>query len=131
MIERLHQLEAERKSFAFETTLSGLSYLQLLKKARQDGYKIILFFIWLENFRIAKSRVEVRVKHGGHNIPDDVIERRYKKGIQNFSTYTSVVNDWYVYDNSGKKYVLSGKSVNGSAEIFNFDITNKLLGNEC
>ena len=84
MIERLYQLLDEKKNFAFETTLSGQSYLKFIKTAKEQGYEIVLFFIWLENFNLAQSRVEARVKKGGHNIPNDVIERRYHKGIRNF-----------------------------------------------
>ncbi len=69
-------------------------------------------------------------RKGGHNIPEEVIERRYKKGIKNFSKYAFSVNDWYVYDNSDKKYVMAGKSIEGASEIFNFDVINKLLANE-
>ena len=65
MIERLNQLVKEKKSFAFETTLSGVGYLQFIKLSKLAGYKIILFFIWLENFQLAKNRVAERVRNGG------------------------------------------------------------------
>ncbi len=128
MNERLNQLVKEKKSFAFETTLSGVTYLQFIKTAKLARYDIILFFIWLESFQLAKSRVAARVSKGGHNIPEDVIERRYKKGIENFSTYASLANDWYVYDNSGPKYLLIGSSVEKVEEIINFEIFNKITG---
>src|SRR5665647_3259550 len=111
MIERLNQLLKEKKSFAFETTLSGVTYLQFIKLAKLAGYDIILFFIWLENFQLAKSRVAARVSKGGHNIPEYIIERRYKKGIENFSKYASQAKDWYVYDNSDTEYLLIAKSI--------------------
>src|SRR5450755_4113859 len=71
MSERLNQLLKEKRSFAFETTLSGVTYLEFIKLAKLAGYHIIFFFIWLENFRLAKSRVAERVRKGGHKIPDD------------------------------------------------------------
>ncbi len=58
MLERLYQLLHEKKNFAFETTLSGLSYLQFIRSAKHSGYEIILFYVWLESFELAKSRVE-------------------------------------------------------------------------
>jgi predicted ABC-type ATPase len=128
MIERLHQLLKEERSFAFETTLSGVTYLELIKLAKLAGYKIILFFIWLENFQLAKSRVAERVRKGGHNIPEDVIERRYEKGIKNFSKYSFQANDWYVFDNSGTEYLLIGRSIGKVEEIINFEIFNKITG---
>jgi len=127
MIERLHSLVNEKKSFAFETTLSGLAYLQFINEAKAEGYEVILFFIWIESIELAKSRVAVRVNKGGHNIPESVIERRYKKGIKNFSEYTFVVNSWYIFDNSGTKYFLIAKSTQNKQEVFNFDIYNKIV----
>ncbi len=73
--------------------MSGQSYLKFLKTAKAQGYEIVLFFIWLENFNLVQTRVASRVKKGGHNIPDDVIERRYQKGIQKFLKYARKVND--------------------------------------
>lgn len=128
MIERLNQLLEEGKSFAFETTLSGVTYLEFIKLAKLAGYKIVLFFIRLENFQLAKSRVAERVRKGGHNIPGDVIERRYKKGIENFSKYASLADDWYVYDNSGAKFLLIGSSIENVEEIINFEIFKQITG---
>ncbi len=59
------------------------------------------FFIWLNNFELAKKRVAARVEKGGHNIPEDAIERRYIKGVNNFNRYVVESDDWYIYDNSG------------------------------
>lgn len=128
MIERLNRLVKEKKSFAFETTLSGVTYLKFIKSARRKGFTIVLFFIWLENFQLAKRRVAERVKKGGHNIPKSVIERRYKKGINNFSKYASQADDWYVYDNSGVEYLLIARSIGKAQEIFNFEIFHKIVG---
>ena len=84
MIERLNQLISEKKNFAFETTLSGQSYLKFIKTAKEQGYEIVLFFIWLENFNLAQSRVEARVKKGGHNIPDVLLKEDIIKEFRIF-----------------------------------------------
>ncbi len=127
MLERLNQLLKEKKNFAFETTLSGVSYLQFIKSAKDAGYDIVLFFIWIENFQLAKNRVAARVKNGGHNIPAEIISRRYKKGIENFSRYAFLANDWYIFDNSRTEYQLIAKSVEKTLEVFNFEIFNKFF----
>ena len=67
--------------FAFETTLSAKSYISIVKKAQSQGYFVTLIFFWLNSIELAKQRVKVRVTEGGHNIPEDVIERRYIRGI--------------------------------------------------
>ncbi len=130
MIERLNQLLKEKKSFAFETTLSGKTYLHFIKKAKQAGYDIILFFVWLENVELAKSRVAERVKKGGHSITNDVIERRYKKSIENFEDYSSHVSKWYIFDNSGIELLLIARSIKKLEEIINFEVFSKNFRNE-
>ena len=127
MLERLQYLINENKSFAFETTLSGLSYLKFIRAAKQKDYDIVLFFVCLNSVELAINRVATRVAKGGHNIPKDVIERRFAKGIQNFTKYAKEANDWYIYDNSGREYQLVGKSIAGSEEIYNFEIANKII----
>jgi predicted ABC-type ATPase len=130
MLERINQLIKEQESFALETTLSGLAYLQLVKDAKAAGYEIIFFFVYLNSVALAKDRVAIRVGKGGHNIPADVIERRYEKGLKNFFVYSELSNDWYLYDNSGKAYELIAKSIAGQKEIANFNIYNKINFNE-
>jgi len=81
MINRINELLKDNETFAFETTLSTKSYKNKVLKAKEQGYTITLLFFWLNNIELAKERVKIRVKEGGHNIPEDVIERRYLKGM--------------------------------------------------
>lgn len=67
--------------FAFETTLATRSYVSLVRTAQQAGYKVKLLFIWLDSPLTATQRVADRVSEGGHNIPREIIERRYFRGI--------------------------------------------------
>lgn len=62
-----------------------------------SGFEIVLFFVWLDSFELAKSRVASRVRKGGHDIRDNVIERRYRKGIANFSKYAQEADNRYLY----------------------------------
>ncbi len=128
MLERLEHLISKKKSFAFETTLSGLTYLNFIQSAKLKGYDITLFFIWLNSIELAKKRVAARVEKGGHNIPEDVIKRRYTKGIKNFFKYVVEADDWYIYDNSGVQYMLVAKSIAAQEDIFNFEAYNKIKG---
>jgi Uncharacterized protein conserved in bacteria len=73
----------EGENFAFETTLATRSYVELVKKAQEKGYEVNLLFFWLNSPEIARKWVAKRVHKGGHNIPFDVIERRYYRGIAN------------------------------------------------
>lgn len=128
MLERLDQLVEESQSFSFETTLSGVMYINFIKKAKVKGYGIIFFFLYLNSVNLAKERVAIRVSKGGHSIPGDVIERRYYKGLQNFSLYAEEANDWYVYDNSGSECELIAKSIDKEQKIINFDLFKIISG---
>lgn len=130
MLERLHQLMSENKSFSFETTLSGLSYINFLKEAKSRGYGITFFFVFLNNVELAIERVAIRVSKGGHSIPEEIIRRRYKKGFKNFASYSSLSDDWYIYDNSGPEYELVAKCIDNQKEIFNFETYHLLFSDE-
>ncbi len=128
MLERLAQLIENSQSFSFETTLSGLAYLGFIKKAKEKGFGITFFFVYLNSVDLAKERVALRVSKGGHTIPGDVIERRYYKGLKNFNRYAIKADDWYIYDNSGSGYELVAKNIDGEEKIINFDVFKIVSG---
>ncbi len=97
-IEELLQLEVD---FAIETTLSTRSYVSLVHRAQAKGYKVTLIYVWLENDELAINRVAKRVSNGGHNIPSDIIKRRYVRGIHNLvHLYIPIVDYWIVTNNT-------------------------------
>ncbi|SFW56284.1 zeta toxin family protein [Chitinophaga sancti] len=83
MLQRIELLMSEGVDFALETTLSTKSYVSLVKKAANANYKTTLLYFWLSSPEFAMQRVKDRVTRGGHNIPPDVIERWYYRGISN------------------------------------------------
>lgn len=93
MLNRIDELIKKEENLAFETTLSTKTYKQKIQFAKQNGYNTTLLFFWLQNTELAKERVKIRVNEGGHNIPKDVIERRYINGIKNlFDIYLELVD---------------------------------------
>ena len=94
MLNELDEYTKAGESFAFETTLSGTHYLQRIQEWKNLGYAIKLWFIGLSSPELAISRVAERVAQGGHNIPEQVIRRRYKAGLDNLSKYQKVVKSW-------------------------------------
>lgn len=101
MIERVLQLMKDGQDFAFETTLATRSYIKLIQKAQSVGYFVTLLFFSLPTPEQAVQRVARRVSQGGHNIPLDVIYRRYEAGLKNFfQLYMPVVDFWALYDNN-------------------------------
>ncbi len=102
MLDEITRAVADRKSFAVETTLSGLGYLRQIRAWRAAGYFVRLVFVSLPSAEIAIARVKERVQHGGHSIPEAVIRRRFEAGLKNFEQhYKAAVDSWTLYDNSG------------------------------
>ena len=101
MLERINILLKSNENFAFETTLASKTYKSKLLWAKENGYIIKLLFFWLPTIDMAIERVAVRVSEGGHNIPNEIIARRYKRGIENlFKIYIPLCDEWIVFDNS-------------------------------
>ena len=95
------------ESFAFETTLSGLTYLRHISAWRAQGYRVSLIFLSLPSVETAIERVASRVRQGGHDVPAQVIRRRFAAGLSNFRRhYQRAVDDWVLYDNSSGEPVL-------------------------
>lgn len=120
MLERIDCLLKRGESFSIETTLATRSYINLVRRAHAEGYQVHLIYFWLKSPELAMQRVAERVAHGGHNIPQDVIVRRYSAGISNlFNLFMNEVDSWMIYDNSDNDRV---EIAVGSKEISN--ITN-------
>jgi predicted ABC-type ATPase len=128
MIERINELLENDQTFAFETTLATRSYHQKVKFAKKKGYYVRLLYFWLNNVDLAKERVKIRVKEGGHDIPEDVIERRYFRGIENlFKIYIPVADTTLIFDNSfGNHEMIASKNKNSEINILNDAKFNKL-----
>lgn len=121
MLQKITYLIETKKSFAFETTLSGNNYFEIIKTAKNNGFSVTLLFVYLESFELAMERVALRVLKGGHDIPNNIIERRYLKGLKNLKKYILIVDEWYILDNSKTEYSIVAKSLKGEREIVNFD----------
>ncbi|MFZ5503719.1 MAG: zeta toxin family protein [Pseudomonadota bacterium] len=106
MLETIEDYAKRGESFSFETTLSGLTYAQMIPAWRTSGYVVKLIFLSLPDVEMAIERVANRVKQGGHNVPEDVIRRRFAHGLANFERYKLLVDSWQLYDNSGIPAIL-------------------------
>lgn len=101
MLERLHALAERREDFALETTLAGRSYSSWLAELRSSGYRVHLYYFWLESPDLAVARVAERVRAGGHSIPEATIRSRYRQSLVNlFELYLPLSDTWAVYNNS-------------------------------
>lgn len=120
MLSRIDELLKEQVSFAIETTLATKSYASLIQKAKSIGYEVVLVFFWLDDVKHAVNRVAKRVSEGGHNIPTNVIERRYNAGVRNlFKIYSEICDRIMVFDNTNGLPDLILEKVNEKIRVLN------------
>lgn len=102
VLREIDRLMTERASFAFESTLSGLTYAKRIERLKNAGYEIEIVFLQLPTPALALQRIASRVKQGGHNVPAYDVRRRFRRGWENFqNVYKPLADSWAVYDNSG------------------------------
>ena len=102
MIQEIDECILKGVDFAFETTLSGKTYVKKIKAMQTYGYRVILYFLKVGSLSLAIERVRRRVAKGGHDVPRRDIERRFHKGWENFQNiYKKLVDHWVIFDTSG------------------------------
>lgn len=125
MLQRIHNLLKGGDSFAIETTLSTRSYAKTIAQAHELGFKVQLLFFWLPTPEHAILRVAQRVKEGGHNIPTDIILRRYHSGIDNlFKIYIPIVDSWMLVENQSNPRIIVADGGKGEMKIYQSKLYN-------
>lgn len=123
VLQQIHEFAGSGVDFAFETTLSGKSYVNLLSTLKAKGYALHLFFLWIPSPELAIERIKDRIREGGHNVPAEDVRRRFVRGINNFfKLYESLFDSWMLFDNSRAKSVLIAKRKNGRSEFNNEEL---------
>ena len=101
MLERLHQLAEAKEDFAFESTLSSRTFAPFLRSLKARGYRVAIYYFSLANAQLAVRRVKLRVGMGGHDVPADVVRRRFGRSLNNFfELYAPLASRWAIFDNS-------------------------------
>ena len=128
MLSRFREIISKEVSFGFETTLAGKTYYPLLLEAKNLGYRIQIYFLWIHSADLAIRRIADRVYEGGHHVPSDAVRRRYNSGIYNFiHEYSELANGWILFDNSKKIPKLIAKREDQTIEIKDQSIYNKFM----
>ena len=105
MLKKLRYLFSRREDFCIETTLATRSLLKMVRMAQDQGYFVTVVYLWLSDPQIAIPRVAARVEAGGHDVPPDVIRRRYYTGLEYFFTlYKPACDKWMLVDNSEAEF---------------------------
>lgn len=100
LLDEARALMKAKASFALESTLSGKTYLALIREAKAQGYRFLLHYIVIGSGTQAVDRVALRVKLGGHHVPEEDVRRRFERSRQHFlEDYLPLANEWGLWDN--------------------------------
>ena len=117
-----------RKDFAVETTLSGKSYLKLIKQLQEDNWRVELIYLALPNSEVSSFRVAERVAHGGHNIPSKDILRRFPRSLANLlDLFSYQVDQCQCYMNANEEPILLFEQTGKNRIIYQYDVLKKLM----
>jgi predicted ABC-type ATPase len=101
LLQRIDALITAGGSFVTETNLANRSLVDRITTWQSKGYTVVLHFVSVGDVEVCVHRVAQRVRAGGHDIPEETIRRRYRKGLQNFFTvYLPLVDEWFLHDNT-------------------------------
>ena len=107
MLKRLRQLGEAGADFSFESTLSSRTFAPFIRNLKAQGYAVAIYYFSLVNAQLAIRRVKLRVALGGHDVPSDVIKRRFGRSISNFfKLYAPLADQWALFDNSASFHAL-------------------------
>ncbi|MEQ1749515.1 MAG: AAA family ATPase [Prosthecobacter sp.] len=101
LIEEARDLIAAGSSFAIESTLSGRTYLNMIREAKAHSFRFVLHYIMIDSGSQAVNRVALRVTHGGHHVPEEDVRRRFDRSRKHFvEDYVPLADEWVLWDNS-------------------------------
>jgi predicted ABC-type ATPase len=128
MLEQIHSLAERGVEFGFETTLSGRTYVKLVREMKKRRYLIHIFFLWINDVELALERIRLRARNGGHAIPEATVRRRFGRSLANFlRVYKPLADSWTIFDNSGDIPKMTAFEESGKIEILDPDLFNILL----
>lgn len=128
LLDQIRLLADKRSDFGFETTLSGVTYVALLRKLKAKGYRVHLFFLWIPTVEMALARIADRVRRGGHQIPELVVRRRFRKGITHlFRLYRPMLDSWTLFDNSAAAPRLIAREEVGELKVMDKDLFSSIM----
>ena len=128
MLEEIDFYAKRGESFGFETTLSGRSYLSLIRRLKARGYQVHVFYLWVPSVELALSRIKGRVSLGGHDVPAADVRRRFDRSIRNFLVhYRLLADSWTLYDNAAVMPRIIASEERGQLQISEAKLYNDLV----
>jgi predicted ABC-type ATPase len=118
VLERIAEFTEAGSDFAFETTLSGRSYVPLLRGVKKAGFRLHMFYLWIPSPDLALLRIRDRVESGGHDVPARIVRRRFGRTLGNlFTLYRPLLDTLHFFDNSSAAPRLVFKDESGQTTI--------------
>ena len=128
LIEEARGLIKAKASFAIESTLSGKTYVAMIREAKAQGYRFLLHYILIGSGDQAIGRVALRVKLGGHDVPEDDIRRRFERSRKHFiEDYVPLADEWGLWDNQLPPVMQIADSTTHSLEELQTMIASNIL----
>jgi predicted ABC-type ATPase len=128
MLEEIDLYAKRGDSFGFETTLSGRSYLGLIRRLKRREYEVHVFYLWVPSVELALLRIRGRVSLGGHDVPAADVRRRFDRSIRNFLVhYRHLANSWTLYDNTAAMPKIIASEERGQLQIGETTLYNDLV----
>lgn len=86
-------------SFTQETTLSGIRTERTIRRAKDRGYTVRLYYVGLDTLSESLRRIENRVRKGGHDIPRRDVERRFQGRFEDLARILPYCDEAVFFDN--------------------------------
>ena len=104
-LRRIEELLNQKQDLILETTMSGKYLIKIIRKAKDSGYSIDIFYLYLEDVTDNIARVQNRVFNGGHDIPrDDIIRRYYRSRKLFYDLYRGLADRWFLFFNADDEF---------------------------
>ncbi|MEC0170980.1 zeta toxin family protein [Paenibacillus graminis] len=106
-VKQIRELIGRKENFAIETTLSGSFVLRHMKTAKEQGYKVVMYYIGLQDVQMHIDRVASRVEQGGHWIAEEDIRWRYGQSLSNLKPALEISDEVTIIDNTSEPEVVA------------------------
>ena len=128
VLQQIKDFSNEGINFGFETTMSGVTYLKYIKKLKEKGYKIHIFFLWMPDVNLSIARVRDRVLEGGHNVLKKDIIRRFERNLEKFfKEYRPLSDKWILFDNSDRIPKIIASKRNAHIDIIKSNLFKQII----
>jgi predicted ABC-type ATPase len=128
MLQEIEIQANQGVDFGFETTLSGKGHLQVVRGLKRRGYEVHIFYLWVPSAELTLARIKERVLRGGHDVPEAIVRRRFRRSIGNFlGPYGRLADRWVLFDNSGVMPREVATSRHGQLSVMDKRLYNQLV----